>query len=403
MKKIFFLMVASLLLFACEKDKPAEVLPTMSFADATFNVPKGCLQPIKLRLDEPVAVDTRVPLTFAGTAVKGTDYTVDAEYIDILAGEKEGQVVLTVKYDITASKQIEISITAPIVGYEFGRFSKAVVTTTMEQTTIFSFVQPKADISGDYAEFSVNLFDQQGKNFNVPDVTNIALSVSSASTATEGVHFRFRDNKKQAGFLKNKNIGTFTVEVIKYEEGKNTIILECGETNGYFPGAVPQIAITIPKRMNERLVGEWKGLDFYKLDDFAAAWGLTEQQKAALPTCTSSDVLNFKADKSFTISSTGKLNNYFRNTTWEIDGSDMIVLGMAFPPEKHVAPRCKLGQVNFLFSATGEQLKAAKINLFITSSNEHEEILVLQVNEHGNNSDFSFIWGDPLTFRFIRK
>lgn len=403
MKKFFFLMLASLLMFACEKDEPAVELPTMSFADASYNVPKGCAQPIKLRLDEPVAIDTRVPLVFAGTAVKGTDYTVEKEYIDIPAGEKEGEVIVTVKYEITESKKIEVSITAPLTGYDFGRFPKAVITTTLEQTTIFSFAAPQGEIPGDNADFTVNLYDQQGNNFNVADVTNIALNVVSTSTAVEGTHFRFVDNKKHASFLKNKSNGTFSIEVIKYEEGKNTIVLECGDANGYFPGAVPQIEITIPKRMNERIVGEWKGLDFYKLDDFAIAWGLSEQQKAALPTCTSSDILNFKADNSFTITSSGKLKNYFRNTTWDIEGSDMIVLGMSYPPEKYVAPRCNLAQVNYLFSAEAEDLKAGKVNMFITSSSEHEEILVLQINQHGNSTDFSFIWGDPLTFRFIRK
>ena len=190
---------------------------------------------------------------------------------------------------------------------------------------------------------------------------------------------------------------------MKYEEGKNTIVLECGESAGYFGGAIPQMVITIPKRTNERVVGEWKGLDFYKLDGFATNWGLDAQQKAALPTCGPTDILNFKADKKFEITSNGKLKNYFVNTTWEISGSDVIYLSGSLPPEKYTAPRCNLGEVNYAFSAEKKNIKAAKINLFITSSSEHEEILVLQINEHGNDTDFSFIWGDPLTFRFVRK
>lgn len=403
MKKIFYFLVASVLLFACSKEKDPVVLPKMTFAEATYNVPKGCEQQVKILLDEPVTADTRIKILFAGTAVKGTDYIANVDYIDVPAGEKVGTINIEVKYEITESKTIELSFLAPVEGYDFGRFPKAVLTTTLEQTTIFSFEKPNDEISGDIAEFGVSLFNQQGEPYSVSEESQILLNVLPTSTAVLGTHYKFTDNKNYASFLKNRSVGTFSIEVLQYEEGKNTIVIECGESNGYFGGAVPQIVITIPKRMNERVIGEWKGLDFYKLDGFAQAWGLTQQQKEAIPTCGPSDVISFNADNTFTITSNGKLKNYFVNTTWTMDGSDLIVLGMSYPPEKVNAPRFKMAQVNYAFSATKQDMKAAKINMFITSSSDHDQILVLQVNEHFNDTDFSFIWGDPLTFRFIRK
>lgn len=403
MKKIFYLFVASMLLFSCSSDDDPVILPKMTFAEATYSVPKGVTQHVKVLLDEPVVADTRVMLTFAGTAVKGTDYNAPASYVDVVAGEKSGSIAIQVKSDITESKTIELSFKDPIVGYDFGRFPKTVITTSLEKATIFSFAAPKGEIPGDEAIFGINLFDQQGAPLRVAAETKVSLKATPSSTAVLGTHYKFKDGDNSATILKDKGNGTFTIEVLKYEEGKNTIVLECGESAGYFGGAVPQIVITIPKRISERVVGEWKGLDFYKLDGFAEAWGLDAQQKAALPTCGPTDILNFKADKKFEITSSGKLKNYFVNTTWAIDGSDLIVLGMAYPPEKYTAPRCNLGEVNFAFSADKKDMKAGKINLFVTSSSEHDEILVVQINQHGNDSDFSFIWGDPLTFRFIRK
>ena len=392
-----------MLLFSCSSDDDPVVLPKITFAEATYSVPKGVTQHVKVLLDEPVVANTRVMLTFAGTAVEGTDYYAPERYVDVIAGEKSGSVAIQVKSDITESKTIELSFKDPIVGYDFGRFPKTVITTSLEKATIFSFATPKGEIPGDEAIFGVNLFDQQGDPLRVAAETKVSLKATPSSTAVLGTHYKFKDGDNFATILKDKGNGTFAIEVLKYEEGKNTIVLECGESAGYFGGAVPQIVITIPKRINERVVGEWKGLDFYKLDAFAEAWGLNAQQKAALPTCGPTDILNFKADKTFAITSNGKLKNYFVNTTWAINGSDLIVLGMAFPPEKYTAPRCNLGEVNFAFSADKKDMKAAKVNLFVTSSSEHEEILVLQINEHGNDTDFSFIWGDPLTFRFIRK
>ncbi len=403
MKKTFFLILTAVLAFACSKNEDAPVLPKITFADALYSVPKGCSQTVRILLDEPVKADTPLKLTFAGTAVKGTDYTVDNETVTILSGEKEAKVVVTVPYAITASKSIEISIPAPITGYELGRFFKVTVNTTLDVTTIFSFAKPSVDIQGDIIELEAELIDQQGKAFTVSEATAVNIAVNSASTAVYGVHYKFENDQKIASFAKGKNIGKFKIEVLKYEEGKNKIVLECGDKNGYFPGAVPEIVITIPQRMSDRIVGEWKGLDYYKLSEFVQSWGFDEQQKAAIPTCTSSDVISFKADKSFTISSTGKLKNYFRSCTWSVEGNDLIHLGTSYPPEKYYAPRCKMSKVNYLFTEASEEIKEAKINVLITSSPEHSEVLILQINQYNNTTDLSFVWNDPLTFRFVRK
>ncbi len=403
MKRIFSLLLLSLVLFACSKDEKKEILPTMTFADATYSVPKGCTQNVKILFDVAVESDFQLKVIYGGDAVKGVDFIVEDDFLTVKAGSKEAIFPVTIPFDIATSKKLEISFAAPVAGFEFGRFSKVSIISTLEQTTIFSFNLQKGEIPGDLNTFEVSLFDQQGKPFNVADETEVAINVSSSSTAVLGTHFAFKDGKSFASFRKGKSIGTIDIEVLKYEEGKNTIILELGDRNGYFTGAVSQLEITIPKRISERIIGEWKGLDFYKLGEFITSWGLDEQQGAALPTCTSTDILSFKADKSFTISSQGKLKNYFRNCTYNIEGSDMIFLGTSYPPERYIAPRCTMSVVNYAFSSTKEDLKEAKINLFITNSTEHGEILILQVNQHSNDTDFAFIWSDPLTFRFIRK
>lgn len=402
MKKVFYFVMALTLLIACSTEDDPIVLPKITFADATYTVPRGVDVEVKVLLDNPVESTTRINLEFEGTAKKGTDYTAES-YIQVEAGEKTGVLVVNASYDLEESKTIEVSFKEPVSGYEFGRFSKTVVTISMEQVTIFSFDKPKVIVYGDIEVIAVNLFDPKGNPHKVANETKIGLKVSDASTAVLGTHFKFVDGKDYATIDKDKSNGNFEIEVLKYEEGKSSIILECGEPDKYYYGAVSEIEIVIPKELNELIVGEWKGLDFYKLDDYVIGWGFDEQQKAALPTCGPTDIIKFNADKTFEISSQGKLKNYFVNTTWAIDGSDVIYLSYAYPPEKVTAPRCNLAAVNYEFSADVSDIKAAKVNLFVTSTSEHEEVLVLQINDYFNTTDFDFTWGDFLTFRFIRN
>ena len=71
--------------------------PSVSFAAATQCIAENAAVPltVTVNLSAPSDVDTIVPITFGGTAVRGTDYTVCPSCVTILAGQTSATFTLT--------------------------------------------------------------------------------------------------------------------------------------------------------------------------------------------------------------------------------------------------------------------------------------------------------------------
>ena len=408
MKKLFYMLMLSLLtLSSCKKDKlEVPALPKLTFVDAAYEVPKGASQQIRILLDKPVTSETEIALTFSGDAVKGTDYTVSADKFVVPANEKEAVILVTMSKDITEIKNIKLAMANAPAGYEFGRFFETNLKITLATTTIFSFATQTVDMIADEIAVGVMLLNQLGEIHKVTEATDIIIKVNESSTAVLGTHFRFKDNKDYASIAKKKNVGNVIIEFLKYEEGKTEIVLECGESAGYHGGTTPTVIVNLNQGMAARVVGEWVGYGFHRLDDFASGWWSDDSYKEKLPMALPTDVLNFKADGNLEVNLTGKLKNYLRNSTYKLEGSEIthIFTGSA---ARVMTPICNLSAVNYKFSATAEELLAKKIHLTFVSDDKHDEILIVRIEQYdATTADFGDLfygYNELLPMQFVRK
>lgn len=414
MKKIIFmLLTAFVALTSCKENELEMGLPRVSFIDTELSIPKGVYREVKLILELAPTEDLKIPVTFVGDVIEGEDYVVTEKAFNFKAGEKESLLRINVPATITEGKEMVLEINEIPVGYRSGRFIKTKIITTTETTTIFSFTLPVGDLYAKSAPFEVNLTTMTGSSYNVPVETYIAIKTESNSTAIEGVHYRFLDEKNYVTILKNKNKGNVSIEILKYEAGKNQIVLSCGETSGYFEGTNAQTLITIHPLLEEQIIGEWVGLDFYNLESMLEGyWGISEEQKAMIPVPTPADRLKFKTDGTMEVNLTSKLKNYFMPCNWSVlDETFTLILG-GRPAVKIQTPVVELSKANYNFNPTNENIRSVKISAYITSSNEHAEILFITLSYDGYTNPFAsyghsesgldFIFED-LKFRFIRK
>lgn len=414
-KSIFMFLAMALALVACKSDdgNTVKTKPKVSFSDTQFQVPKGCIGQVKLLLEAPVQADTEIPVTFSGTAVEGTDFvTVKNKFFVVLAGEKEAVLKIEIPNEITETKEVIITLGALPAGYEAGRFANTKVVSTLESTTIFSFANSKQALQSNQSSIIVELFKQDGTQHKVTEATDVAIVVDPMSTAVLGEHFKFTADKQSATFPKGKFQGDVSIEVLKYEKGKELIVLACGEPNGYFDGTNGTIKLTIDP-IKGRIVGEWRGLVSYKHNDLALGYGLTAEQVNQLPLVLDGETMNFKADGTLDVTFTGKLANYFKDCNWEITGTCML-RGLTSLSSKDYLPVCTLSSVNRSFSAAAPNVKAVSVCVYMTSTPENPEILCVRLfgsydgqeeaSYDGEATDFyNIIAGDYLTYQFVRK
>ena len=141
MKKLMLMLgVVSALAISCTKEKP-----TVSFAKSISVLMADAPLKVELTVSEATESALTVPVNFAGSAVKGGDYTVSSESFAFASGSTSATIEITPKDNFDEGKEIALSIVAPD-GYELGAIPSMVVSVENKEKISYSFSAEKADL-----------------------------------------------------------------------------------------------------------------------------------------------------------------------------------------------------------------------------------------------------------------
>lgn len=256
MKKIFTLMCALAVVFSACTSNEMTTEPSVSFETAVPVISDGTAT-FKIVVAEYEGTEAvSIPVTFGGTAVRGTDYSVSADAFVVGGDAPVTEIVVTA---LVYGKDADVMLTLDLPqGWKSGNHPTSSFKLPAKLGWV-SFVNKKAGMT-DKASISIGVYDSEGKSLNLTDDDNFTVSVNTEeSTAVEGTHFSF-DGEKIVNISAGQSSGVITLNMIgdAVVEGCDKLVLELDPGSKYDLGANRKVTITILGSEWNRLAGEWQ-------------------------------------------------------------------------------------------------------------------------------------------------
>lgn len=364
MKKFLFALLAAPLMFgACSSNDDNESLPTLSFSKPVQALTSGSItldlevSGIDLsKLSEPVTV----PVTFSGTAVKGTEYSVSAEQFVLGGSNQSLSITVTALDNYDEAKEI-VATLGTVANFASGKNATSKISLGVKSKIMYSFKTASLTL-GETVAVELELFTATGAKYTAEQDITIPIEVAEGSTAVEGTNFTF-EGEKQIVVKQGQSSGSITIKAGTVEEGKNKLVLKTGLENnkGFVRGQYNEITVTILGSFFNNLIGTWKMSTegHYDPVDLLSMWGILEEYDkplfdaniAALPQYNANDRLTF-GDGILTTSLESTLKNFFRETSnFSKDKEYSLTVGMGTEVQLQLI---LLDNVNRSFSATDQ-------------------------------------------------
>ena len=396
MKRILTLTAiaaASLLAFSC-KSEPATG-PIVEFGQIIYQVENGVSVDVSVVVSAPAESTLSIPVTFAGTAVKGTDYTVSADVVTIAAQQTEGSISISA-VSLDADKQISLSFTVP-AGYRAGTKATAVINWLRPENIAYSFEVAENDVIESYVATLRLTGERSGIHFKAEQDISIPFVLGGAGASeleADAEAFVI----KQGG---DNGKVTFTPKKEAYDEPLiATLSLNTEGQARLLEGENPRMVLNVKGGQSpEKLLGTWVFDKMLGQDAYEEFYEMAEDDLDLLPTHNDGFTLTFTKEEDGTVTltpnNTGDFANYFRTATLTLTEplnpcKPFTPLGKYSNQENNgilgadaegsayqVCVYYKLSQVNYKFSATEEDLKPATVCLSLTSAND----LIVQIKE----------------------
>lgn len=261
---------------------------------------------------EPVTI----PVSFAGTATEGSDYTVSAHSFVCSASHPVDSIVVSTLV-LGSGKTLSLSL-GKVEGFDYGRYTSSEYT-LQEKLGYFGFSSPRM-MATDTMELVLNVSYESGYPKPLSRKAEVTLSIDSdRTTAEEGVHFTFPDTTLfciEAG--QSSCALRIAVPEGSVEEGKDKIVFRIGFPENLFGAAGHQeVEIDILGPEWKALGGSWQ-MDSLVTDSLymAKIWDGACSKLDSLPQFNSSDKVTFDLSLcSFTPRLYSSLSDYFIGTS----------------------------------------------------------------------------------------
>ncbi len=253
MKRILHIIIMAAAFSACSdslplnpamslfSDKPVVSDDTAIFRLAVINMPEGA--------------ERRFPVTFGGTAERGTDYEVSADAF-VFGGENpiDSIVVTTLKFG--TEKTVSMTVELP-EDMESGKYLSSEF--TLQDNPAYITFSQEHKILADSAFVRFALTDKSGKSKTLKTDTEISVLVDKTkSTAEEGVDFVFADSSHFT-IPAGKDQGELKLKMLKptSEEGRDRIVLTINYEEKFGQGRLQEMAFDLMDTSWAALDGKW--------------------------------------------------------------------------------------------------------------------------------------------------
>lgn len=379
MKKCFYVLAAGLLAFAaCSKDED----PAVSFS-AAVPVETDGVATFSITSDYDGTEAVEIPVTFSGTAVKGTDYTVSSE--KFVLGGTSPVTTITVTPLVYGSKKDIVATLVPPAGFKAGQYVSSAWTVS-ELVGYVSFDSKKALLAGS-TSIKLSIYDEQGNFKSLTSADEFTVSVDPASTAVEGTHFKFT-NGNTITVGQGESTGSLQIEFLgdAPEEGHDQIVLDLVSGARYGMGQYDQVTVNIAGSAFDVFSGKWVISEI--IDDKESvmdSWYEPESGMTGFPEFDAADAFTLDFENAaFIPAFNSKFKNYFIGESSITPAGEYTISGLDMTRRKINVQLLLLDNVNRYFSdSESSEDKEGYIGLAMS---EDQTTLRLFVLDHESTS-----------------
>lgn len=385
-KLIMFVFTAAAIAVGCTK----EPTPELSFDKSIYPLLADGSVEVTVSSSVAPASDLSVGIVFAGTAIKGTDYSVSAEKVVIAAGKKSGSLTITTKDNFSTSN-IELSLSLP-AGYVNGSVSSAKVTVDAKEKIIYSFDASEATVLDSYT-IKINL-----KGVTSGDAFKASEQMEIPAKFTGDVE-SIKAEKKVFVVEKGSNVATLKIsaEELEFGDSKEVNVAVDAENAGarYVEGEVKSSKLNVTGALTlKKLVGTWTFDSVFDVEDLTYFFEEEGDDPDLLPLNNTGFSFTISEVKDgdevtgykFTPSTTGDFAAYFREC--EISYSAPVnpcddyeqvgpystiednMFVAAIREDSQYNTYFALSKANIRFSTSETEIKTGVISLYLTAEGE---------------------------------
>jgi hypothetical protein len=384
MKKLLFLaaMLCGALGFTgcSDDDDPIEV--SLAGTSYTLLNEDGATVTVTATASAAMPADVQVPFTITG-GTEGTEYNVSAQAFSFKSGETSASVVVS-RANATDQRDLTISLGAAS-GIQIGAVSYATI--TVVGSNIYSFSDSNDKLAMDKS-FAIELETAAGAKFSFASEVEIPIEVvADGTTAVEGTHYQFANNKKVATFAAGSSKGYVSMTFLKLEEGKDQVTLKVSDDAKLYAGNNPTLRIKIvgPSDFSgtwayEKITNEEWLLGEYTCGFPALSTIITGDEENDQFTLTGDN-----GNYTFTPNFAGKLKNYFtaagKATLSGTRTDHLQELGIWPTPTMDLSV-LKIENINVNMSETDKTIGTYGVGFILTRNDDEEERLWMTIYQY---------------------